>query len=223
MAISVFDIFTVGIGPSSSHTVGPMRAAKAFLLNLNSSLSKVHRVETTLYGSLAFTGRGHGTYKAVIMGLMGQDPETIDPNIVASHLHAIQHSQHFNLLGEHRITFSIEKDILFNYKKTPDYHPNAMQFVALDSNKNIIDKETYYSVGGGFIVNEKDIHTNTSLDESELPYPFQTAADLLAHCSQHQLSIADIMLANEKISRTEKDIKTELLTIASVMEACIEK
>lgn len=222
LSISIFDIFTVGIGPSSSHTVGPMRAAKRFIHGLGSDLSKVHRIQITLYGSLAFTGRGHGTDKALMMGLLGADPETADPEQIPAQLAVIAQQQKIDLLHVHRISFVPEQDILFNYKKTFDYHSNVMQFIAVDAGGKIINDMIFYSVGGGFIVTEED-SASSAQDDVTLPYHFQTAADLLVHCQQHALSIADVMLANEKVWRSEKEIKAGLLDLAAVMEACIAK
>jgi len=200
-----------------------MRATKAFISELENDLKQSLRIQITLYGSLAFTGRGHGTDKAVIMGLLGEEPESIDPENVAPTLAAISESQQITLLKQHSIPFSPESDIIFNYEKIFEYHSNAMEFIAFDKNGNIIKKAIYYSVGGGFIVNEKNITNDTSTDDGDLPYPFKTAADLLAHCHNNSITIADVMLENEKLWRSEKEIKEGLLNIAATMEICIEK
>lgn len=223
LSISIFDIFTVGIGPSSSHTVGPMRATKDFISQLESDLNTVHRISITLYGSLAFTGRGHGTDKALMMGLLGEAPESVNPDSIPSIIAAISKNKKIALLHRHSISFSPETDILYNYEQIYDFHPNAMKFVAFDSDEKIMKETMYYSIGGGFIVNENDTLANTPTADEDLPYPFQTAADLLAHCHKNSMTIADVMLENEKTWRTEEEIKAGLLDIAAVMEACIEK
>jgi L-serine dehydratase len=220
MNISIFDMFSIGIGPSSSHTVGPMRAALAFLQSLP-QLDAVHRVEITLYGSLAFTGKGHGTDKAIMAGLSGAAPETIDPDNIDPLIADIEETQKIKLLNKHVISFSAQKDIVFDYKKTLDYHPNGMQFKAFSDDK-LLAEAIYFSIGGGFIVNQEDINRPATSPEN-LPYPFNTAAELMQHCQHHQLTIAQVMMANEKAWRDEATIKARLLKIADVMEKCIEK
>jgi len=220
MTISIFDIFSIGIGPSSSHTVGPMRAAKLFLESLNDKLKHVHRLEVMLYGSLAFTGKGHGTDTAILMGLLGEDPETIDPNRVTEKVDHIAKTHTLNLLGKKNIPFHIDENIIFNYVDKIDYHSNAMRFSVFDESNQNITTDYYFSIGGGFITKEGEEPEPQLID---LPYPFNSAAKLLAQCEQNQLTIAQLMLENEKIWRDEATIRKELLTIANVMEACINR
>lgn len=220
MNISVFEMFSVGVGPSSSHTVGPMRAARDFLVQMG-DLSRVTQVDTTLYGSLAFTGKGHGTDKAIMMGLMGATPESVDPESIPGCVTEIQSKNQINLLNQHLIAFSPEKNIIFDYKTNMDYHPNGMKFVAYDAQKNILAQGIYFSIGGGFIVKENEI--GKAKNEKTLPFPFHNAAELMQHCRQQNLSIAQIMLANEKVWHDESTIQKRLLFIADVMEKCIEK
>ncbi len=222
MNISVFDMFSIGIGPSSSHTVGPMRAALDFIKRIGSHLQQVDRIEITLYGSLAFTGKGHGTDKAVMMGLMGATPESIDPDDVNQLVATIKQTQKITLLKQHAIVFDPEKHIVFNYKKSFELHPNGMQFIAYDQQQNILQQAIYFSVGGGFIINENEINQEKKSTET-LPYKFNSAAELMAHCQSNSLSIADVMMANEAVWRDKTEIKAKLLKIAEIMETCIEK
>ena len=222
--ISVFELFSIGVGPSSSHTVGPMRAANDFIQAFQYKLTHIHRIKITLYGSLAFTGKGHGTDKAVVMGLMGEKPETINPDNIVDQMKQIWNEKTLSLLKQHSINFSIESDIVFNYQKIFDFHPNGLEFAAYDINKILIKKSLYFSIGGGFIVNDKDKNQKVSNSlPLNVPYPFNSAAELMTYCQKDNLSIADIMLANEKISRDEKFVKENLLHIAMIMENCIKK
>lgn len=249
MTISVFELFSIGIGPSSSHTVGPMRAARDFMLNLQAKLSSIATVKTFLYGSLALTGRGHGTDKAILMGLEGEDPETIDPTSILVRMKQICEDKQIHLLSQRYIPFSIENHLIFKYAEKLDYHSNAMKFQAFDQNQTIIAEEIYYSIGGGFILKESERETLTKSIETKaeqakapllrstqtrkqfplysaetaVPYPFQTAADLLNYCQRENTTINEIMLANEKTRRSENEIKKGLLNIAAVMENCINQ
>ena len=218
---SVFDLFSIGIGPSSSHTVGPMRAANKFVRGLL-PLAEVKRLMVTLYSSLAFTGRGHGTDKAVIMGLMGEDPETVDPDSVEQRVEEVKIKGQLILLNQHSINFSLENNIIFNYQEVFDFHPNALQFIAYDKKDKLIEKSLYFSIGGGSIV-KNDQRTKLADIKEDVPYPINSAAELIGHCRQNSLSIADVMLANEKMQRDEKTILYELTRIATVMENCINK
>lgn len=187
MSISIFDLFSIGIGPSSSHTVGPMRAAKRFLESLGNSISDVVALEITLYGSLAFTGEGHGTTKAIFMGLEGEDPETIDPDTIPKRLQKIIKQKSISLLGKQSINLSSKKPIIQNKNETLQYYSNGMLFKAFaqkeNGKDNAIKAEVYYSVGGGFVVTEKEIAHPTETKE-KIPFPFDTAAELLAHCKR---------------------------------------
>jgi L-serine dehydratase len=226
MSISVFDLFTIGIGPSSSHTVGPMRAARMFASSLDDKrlLAGCHSVTTHLYGSLGATGRGHGSDKAVILGLEGDTPETVDVDTIPNRIEAIGDGRSLKLLGRHLIAFDPGKDLRFEKRDSLPGHPNGLRFVASDSDGKRLLEGIYYSVGGGFVVSEG--HTDDPvITESpvELPYPFESGAELLALCSEHQMSIADIMLENEKAWRTESEIRDGLLEIWHAMQACVKK
>ena len=227
MAISVFDLFKIGIGPSSSHTVGPMRAARDFVLGLQEDglLPQVHRVKAELYGSLGATGKGHGSDKAVLLGLEGEQPDQIDPERIPAILERIRSSQRLRLLGQHEIGF-IEKDqLILHRRKTLPYHSNGMQFQAFDEQQHELASGVFYSVGGGFVVDEDAIQGEDPLkqDETPLPYPFTTGAELLQQCATHNLSISQLMLENEKTWRSEAEIRDGLLNIWRVMQACVER
>ncbi|MCB1827261.1 MAG: L-serine ammonia-lyase [Coxiellaceae bacterium] len=222
MSISVFDLFSIGIGPSSSHAVGPMRAAKKFVESIGDELNNVTRVEVTLYGSLAFTGEGHGTNKSILMGLEGEEPATIDPEGIPARIQSIKDSQTINLLSQYKINFHIDQDLIFNFKEMLPYYSNGMRYKAFN-NEKLIKQEDYYSVGGGFIVTAEEITNPTKTEDAALPYPFETAKELLTHCEKNNASIADIILENEKVWRSEEEIKQGILNIADVMEASINR
>ncbi|MUH71908.1 L-serine ammonia-lyase [Psychrosphaera haliotis] len=227
--LSVFDMFSIGIGPSSSHTVGPMRAAKQFgdLLESKGLLSQVTSVQTELFGSLGQTGIGHGSGKAVILGLLGDEPETIDPDSVAKKLADIDSTEKLNLLGLQLIDFPSKNAIVFHRRKTLPLHSNGMTLTA-KSGDEILLSQTYYSIGGGFIVKHEDfeIQKETAVqqvEETPVPYPFSTGADLLAMCQQDGLSIPGLMMANEKVWLDEKVVRKQLVELWHVMEACIDR
>lgn len=220
MSISTFDIFSVGVGPSSSHTNGPMRAAYEFINQLE-DLEAVARVEVTLFGSLAYTGRGHGTDKAVVMGLAGETPETVDPDTINSRIESIKQNHSIQLNKTHAIAFGMELAIIFDFEKMYEQHPNAMKYRAFDSSDNLLSEKLYFSIGGGFILTEAEVEQPA--EPPRVPYPFVTAADLIEHCNQNSMTIAEVMLENEKTWRDEKTIRQGLLHIADIMEKCIEK
>ncbi len=228
MAISVFDIFKVGIGPSSSHTVGPMRAANRFIARLHSQglLDKVARIQTELYGSLGATGKGHGSDKAVLLGLEGSDPETIDTESVPVRMDAIMAKRQIQLAGSHPLAFDPTTDLIMHRRKSLPYHANGLSFAALDAAGVCLQKNTYYSVGGGFVVNpdaEAEGAQPIIQDATPQPFPFTTAKRLLEHCNEQGYSVSQIMLQNEKVWRSEADIRAGLLHIWSVMQACVER
>ena len=199
MTLSVFDLFKIGIGPSSSHTVGPMRAACQFIENIQQQhvLKNIARIQITLYGSLSATGVGHATDQAVLLGLMGFHPETIDTNNNAKYLSEIE-QQVLNLNLKHKIKFCSETDLIFSSESLP-YHPNAMTIEAFESSGKIIYENTYYSVGGGFILEHQETSHPVSTEAAiDVPFPFQNTAELLAHCEAQNSSISQIMLENEK-------------------------
>ncbi|ANY89169.1 MULTISPECIES: L-serine ammonia-lyase [Pseudomonas] len=224
MSLSVFDLFKIGIGPSSSHTVGPMRAAARFAegLRRDGLLARTDSVKAELYGSLGATGKGHGSDKAVLLGLEGEHPDTIDTESIPAHLQAIRDSGRLRLLGEHEIGF-VEKQHLAMIRKPLPYHPNGMIFRAFDEAGLQIRSREYYSVGGGFVVDEDAAgHDRIVEDSTVLPYPFRTAKELLAHCSEQHLSVSQMMLANEAAWRPETETREGLLRIWQVMQDCVE-
>jgi L-serine dehydratase len=224
MAISVFDLFSIGIGPSSSHTVGPMRAAQQFVQNLKDDglLNQAATVTADLYGSLGATGKGHGSDKAVMLGLEGELPESIDTDSVESRLESIRATRQLNLLGQQSVKFNEQKQLVMHRRKTLPFHANGMTFCAYDANDEELRKATFYSVGGGFIVDESAQDTDRIVeDDTRLPYPFLSAVDLLIHCARHNMSISDLMMENEKAWRNETEIRDGLLKIWKVMRACV--
>lgn len=226
--ISVFDIYKIGIGPSSSHTVGPMRAAYEFLqaADSNVGLANADGIVVELYGSLGQTGKGHGTGKAVILGLAGELPETVDTDAVDQFLADTESRQELALLGEHTIHFPREGAIIFHRRKTMPKHANTMG-LRLYKGDTVIYEDLYYSIGGGFIVRDADFDETLeeAIEQSSkpIPYPFDTAAELLAHCKEHGMRVSSLMLANEKVFRSEEDIRAGLKTIWTTMQASIQR
>ncbi|MEI2779329.1 MAG: L-serine ammonia-lyase [Tetrasphaera sp.] len=224
MALSVFDLFSIGIGPSSSHTVGPMRASVLFAETLREvgDLPRVSRVLAELFGSLGATGHGHGSDKAVLLGLCGEHPETCDPSAVADRLETIRSSGRVSLLGEHEIDFDEAGDLIMHRRKTLPLHPNGMTFAAFAADGSTILEKTYYSVGGGFVVGEDaDGSTAIVADTTPVRYPFRTGEELLARCEESGLSISQVMMENEKSWRTETEIREGLRHIWAVMQECV--
>jgi L-serine dehydratase len=225
MAISVFDIFKIGIGPSSSHTVGPMRAAMTFVNNLEQQgfISEVQRLRIELFGSLGATGKGHGTDKAVLLGLEGEAPDLIDPAIIPQRLATIRETGVVKLLQRYPVPFKEKTDLLFQRKVLP-YHSNGMRFTVFDANGAELLQSDYYSVGGGFVVTDAAAAADRlSNDDTCLPYPFKTGAAILKLCATHHKSISDLMLSNEKAWLGEEEIRQKLLNIWQVMQACVER
>jgi len=229
MAVSVFDLFKIGIGPSSSHTVGPMRAARLFAQRLANDglINRVAAVRTELYGSLGATGKGHGSDKAVLLGLEGEEPATVDVDTIPARLAAIREARQLRLLGGHPIRF-IEKEHLLFFTKALSFHANGLRFVALDAEGREQAARTYYSVGGGFVVSEELASDGTAQkriapDTTILPLPFHTGDELLAQCVARGVSIAQVMRANERHWREDDAIDAGLLEIWHVMERCVER
>ena len=223
MNISLFDLFSIGIGPSSSHTVGPMLAANEFLQLLESKdlFDKTERVKIELYGSLALTGKGHGTDKAILNGLEAKDPETVVPESMVPRMQDIL-NQHTLCLGNKKnIPFDEKTDFIFLQKELLPKHSNGMRFTAFDHANKALLSQVYYSIGGGFITTEEEFDSSTA-DTHSLPYPFDTAAQLLDHCKANQCSIAELMMKNELTWRTEDEIHAGILSIAKVMNDCID-
>lgn len=221
--ISVFDMLKIGVGPSSSHTLGPWRAAEAWLQTLNDAhlLDQVQRVRVDLYGSLSLTGKGHATDTAVLLGLSGQDPEEIPVENIGSITQEIQQTKALALGNQNPIVFEPDKDVCFNKDFLP-FHANGMKFTAFDLGGKEISEEIYYSIGGGFIVQEKnDDNAVEFLNDRQYPYPIANAAQLGSYCEQSGLSISEIVFENEKKLRDEKTIDAELERIWNTMLECM--
>ncbi|MGN8004126.1 L-serine ammonia-lyase [Acidovorax sp. 22279] len=233
MSVSVFDLFKIGIGPSSSHTVGPMIAARQFACHVRDSvgLAAVHQVNVELFGSLSATGVGHGTDRAVLLGLAGHEPDHIDPDQIAPAIAQIRQSGTLALLGEHAVPF-VEKDHLLFRRKSLPLHPNGMAFHALDAQGNDIAMREYYSVGGGFVVDaagQRVLNTPASAGADTaghgqgLPHPFRTGAELLAQCRTTGLSMAQLMAANEQHWRSPAEVRRQLLAIWQTMAGAVQR
>jgi L-serine dehydratase len=226
MAISIFELFTVGIGPSSSHTVGPMRAARRFARRLEREglLSGLARLRIELFGSLAMTGKGHGTDRAVLLGLEGETPEEVDPAWMPRRVAEIRAERRLRLLGLREVAFDEKEDLVWNRKELLPLHSNGMQFTALDTAGRTLDHRTYYSVGGGFVVNEEDAGQDRLVrDQTPLPYPYASGAELLGHCREEGMAIWELMLANEGSWRTEGEVRAGLMRIWEAMQRCVER
>jgi L-serine dehydratase len=226
MAISVFDLFKIGIGPSSSHTVGPMRAAGMFVERLvqRKLAERLARIRVELYGSLGATGKGHGTDRAVILGLEGCAPETIDTDTIPARLHNVDAEGRLQLPGGTVLAFDPRTDLQFYRNRALPFHPNGMKFIACDHGGSCLLERTYYSIGGGFVVNEAAAGEDRIVEDTTvLTYPFTTAERLLAHCEEQGVSMSQVMLQNELAWRSEADIRAGLLHIWSVMQECVER
>jgi L-serine dehydratase len=227
VAVSSFDLFKIGIGPSSSHTVGPMRAAARFIerwLIGNGDLERTARVRAEVFGSLALTGRGHGTDKAVLMGLEGHWPHLIEPDLIPAALERIRATRRIRLFGRHEIGFDEKHDLIMNKRQKLPFHTNGMRFTAYDAASDVIATRDYYSVGGGFVVNQDEAAEDRIVaDETELPYPFHSGDELLAQCARHGLSIAQLMFANEQAWRTPQEIEAGLDEIWAAMQSCVAR
>lgn len=224
MAISVFDLFKIGIGPSSSHTVGPMRAANLFLNRLEKEgiFNQVCRVNTELFGSLGATGKGHGSDTAVLLGLEGYQPDAVDPTAVADILQRIRQDLKLNLGGKKVIDFKESEDLTLHKRKSLPFHPNGMRMFAYSESGDLVCQRDYYSVGGGFVVDEDAVGADRiKEDDTKLAYPYSSAKELLALCNLHKLRICDLMMENEKAWRSEQEVRAELLKIWRVMQECV--
>ena len=224
MALSALDMFSVGIGPSSSHTVGPMRAAGLFADGLRdaSLLDEVQRVQAELFGSLGATGHGHGSDKAVILGLQGNRPETVDTDTADQQVADAATSGKLMLAGDRSIDFSRRDDVTMHRRRSLPAHPNGMIFRAFGPGGSVLRESTYYSVGGGFVVDEHAVGVDRIVeDDTPLRYPFTTGAQLLEICRREQLRVSDVMIANELSWRTEEQLRAELLHIWDVMKQCV--
>ncbi len=221
--LSVLDLFTIGIGPSSSHTVGPMRAARMFTQRLVEAgiLQRVTRLEAHLYGSLALTGKGHGSDVAVLLGLEGETPETVDVDAVPSRIASIRSSGRLRLAGECEIAFLERDHLLFHRLESLPQHPNGMSLIAFDADGDELLSKTYFSIGGGFVID--DAGGAKSVEERAVPYPFQNGEDLLRLAREHDLSVSEMMLRNEANWRPESETRAALLRVWSAMQACVER
>jgi L-serine dehydratase len=230
MAVSVFDLFKIGIGPSSSHTVGPMRAARLFTSRLSHDglLNATHRVRVELFGSLGATGKGHGSDTAVLLGLAGHEPDTVDVDQISHMLAQIRLSKQIPLLGTNSIFFDEGRDLVFHRRESLPFHANGMRMTAWDDQENILASRCYYSVGGGFVVSEEvaadgSRQKQIAPDNTVLPRPFHSAAELLQLTEKHGCSIAEVMRTNERHWRSDAEINAGLLKIWAVMQSCVER
>jgi L-serine dehydratase len=225
MTLSVFDIFKVGIGPSSSHTMGPMRAAREFVLGLQRDglLAQTEQIAVRLYGSLALTGAGHGTDRAVLAGLEGAEPETVDPDSIDPLLQRIRSTGRIKLLGQHEIAFDEPMQLLFMYHERLPRHSNGMRFTALADGKRVLREDDYYSVGGGFVVRGDETEAHETAAHKAPPYPFNSGAELLALCREHGLELFELMLANERTWAPDAEVRKKILHLWEVMQACVER
>ncbi|PJM97681.1 L-serine ammonia-lyase [Streptomyces sp. CB01373] len=226
MALSVFDLYSVGIGPSSSHTVGPMRAARRFVegLERDGLLDDVVGVRAELYGSLGATGRGHGSDKAVVLGLEGEDPATVDTDRSDDRVARVRADGTLLLGGKHRIRFDSDKDLVLHRRRSLPAHPNGMVFRALAAAGRELAARTYYSVGGGFIVDEEATGADLVVaDTTPVRFPFRSGAELLGICARENLTISEVMLANEQAWRPEAEVRAGLLDLWAVMRACVDR
>lgn len=230
MAVSVFDLFKIGIGPSSSHTVGPMRAARLFVLRLQHEglLERTARVKARLYGSLGATGKGHGSDKAVLLGLAGHEPDTVDVDTIPALLQAIRAEGSIALLGRHAVRFDEKTDLTFLRRESLPFHANGMRFEAFEADGAVLAERTYYSVGGGFVVSDEVAADGSKQkvvapDTTVLPHPFHSGAELLALCERERCTIAELMRRNERHWRGDAEIDAGLLKIWDVMQACVQR
>jgi L-serine dehydratase len=228
MTISVFDLYKIGIGPSSSHTVGPMRAANTFVTRLATDglLTRTETVRAEMFGSLGVTGHGHGTVKAVVLGLEGEQPDLVDPEVAEPRVAAVQEDKRLRLAGKHSIAFSMEDDLVLHRRKRLPFHTNGMRFTASDADGHVLLSREYYSVGGGFVLDEDEIErADLTADDRALPvpYPFNSGDELLRRTRETGLSISELILANERTRRSEEEIRLGLLQIWEVMQECVER
>ena len=234
MSLSVFDLFKIGIGPSSSHTVGPMKAAAMFVkaLTQDDMLAATARVEVRLYGSLGATGKGHGTDTAVMLGLEGLMPDSIDPDTIETRLKKIRKEKTVHLMGTHPIAFTEKSDVLFLRRETLSFHPNGVKFMAMDAQGTLLQERRYFSVGGGFVVSQEDADAEHAVtqaaprivaDRTVLAHPFLSGDELLAITASTGMSIAQVMRANEHAWRTDEEVDAGLDTIWDAMKSCVAR
>ncbi len=225
MTISVFDLFRIGIGPSSSHTVGPMRAARLFAQHLidTGAVGRTSGIRVVLYGSLGATGAGHGTIPAVVLGLGGAEPETVDPDDIAPTMGAIAVAGELTLLGGTTVAFDALADVVLKADETLPGHPNGMMFEAIDDGGTRVAGRRYYSVGGGFVVDDDELDAPLDPSTRSVPHPFHSADELTTTCTHLGLSISEVGLANEVALRPESEVRERLLAIWAAMSDCIDR
>jgi L-serine dehydratase len=225
MHISVFDLFKIGIGPSSSHTVGPMKAARRFALGLEEGelLPRVASVRAELFGSLAFTGKGHGSDVAVLLGLCGDEPRTVDLDQVAARVEGFTRAGRLPLLGRHEVAFPLPESIVFHRKERLPLHSNGLRFSAYDAQGTVLRERVFYSVGGGFVVDARGQPEGTPATPVEVPYPFETATALLEQCNRHGLCISTLMLENEAVLQPQAAVRSGLLDVWRAMEGSVRR
>ena len=229
MHISVFDIFKIGIGPSSSHTVGPMRAARRFAERLEAEgvMPQIEGIKVELFGSLGFTGKGHGTDRAIMLGLQGEDPATVDVDSVAKRVAEVEASHRLKLLGKYEVELDPTTSLVFHRREKLPLHANGMRFTGLGAagaNGPILDR-IYYSVGGGFVVDHAGVPADgsTPADQVQVPYEFNSGEELLRHASEHGMSISSLMFENEKALASEPEVRRRVLEISVAMDQCIKR
>eukprot|EP00743_Colponemidia_sp_Colp-15_P002401 GILK01002604.1.p1 GENE.GILK01002604.1~~GILK01002604.1.p1 ORF type:complete len:477 (+),score=70.51 GILK01002604.1:94-1524(+) len=230
MPVSVFQLFKIGIGPSSSHTVGPMKAAKSFLQKLQQKNllqpTLLKAVKTELFGSLALTGAGHGTDKAILLGLTGEEPHLVDTSNADARVAAIRSAKSLSLLNQFSVPYVDKEHLVYHKGKRLPFHTNGMRFTAFDTKGDVLESEVYYSVGGGFVVDEAGSKQNSNTaaaDATALPFPFRSARELLRHCKTNNMSIASIIMENEKVWRSEAEVRDGLFHIWTVMQDCVQR
>ena len=224
MSVSVFDLFSIGIGPSSSHTVGPMKAARTFAVGLEHDdlLGRTAHIRGELFGSLGATGHGHGSYNAVLLGLEGERPETVDTGAGPTRAAEIRTSRRLRLAGRHEVDFDPDEDVVLHRRRSLPSHPNGMTFTAHDADGQLVAERTYYSIGGGFILADDGSGQPQLLpDPTPVPYAFRTSLELMHHCDANGLSVSDVALANESARRPEAEVRSGLLSIWAVMQECV--
>ena len=223
MYYSFFEIFSIGIGPSSSHTVGPMRAAKRYIKNLRAvgKFNDLAKIETTLYGSLALTGVGHGTIKAICYGLMGLEADEINPEY--AYMLAIERDKTLQADHEKVIPFDMDKDIIFKKDIFLPEHSNGMTFKSFDANDNLLLEETYFSVGGGTIARKDEISKRTEREPYNVPYNFDSCSELIELCQKNNMSIAELVMANECALRPKEEVVNGIHKIYSIMQNSIDR